>query len=374
MSNLIEPFLERYQTENVMIPYLCDDLCTLLKKLLKRIKKIDMNMTALDLLALDLDGEFETSKVEIGFIADNILKQKLSQKKISERDVLQFKMEARAFIKAIIKKLVKKCPIKYKIVRQLPCLAPHVIVQNTTDADSLFKGLLECLVEAQRIESTDVDQLLEDYSEWSTSVRTESAFIQCVKYETKLDSLYYNFFPKSKYPQLWEIIKNMLLLSHGQASVERGFSLGKAIAKDNQLPETIMNMRVVKDHIVSVGGLDNVAVTKEMLTFVSSSHKRYMMSLESKKEEESKKKSGMKRKIISEKIDDLKSKTMCLSQQVSGLNSEALNLFEKAEVTNKMQFVVQANALLKRKKEKETEVGVLEKEISQKQNDLSNIM
>ena len=47
----------------------------------------------------------------------------------------------------------------------------------------------------------------------------------------------------------------LLLLSHGQASVERGFSVNKEIATSNLMEHNLIAHRVIKDHAQSVGGL-----------------------------------------------------------------------------------------------------------------------
>lgn len=66
-------------------------------------------------------------------------------------------------------------------------------------------------------------------------------------------------------------IKRLLLLSHDQASVERGFSIYKMISTVNLIPENLTSRRILKDHISSVGGVRNVNIFKKMLKIVAMS-------------------------------------------------------------------------------------------------------
>ena len=65
-----------------------------------------------------------------------------------------------------------------------------------------------------------------------------------------------------KYSVLWTFAKKLLLLSHGQASVERGFSLNKEIMVDNMLQHTLIAQRTIVDYLKSVSGVQNVSITR----------------------------------------------------------------------------------------------------------------
>jgi len=42
------------------------------------------------------------------------------------------------------------------------------------------------------------------------------------------------------YPTVWPVVAMALLLSHGQATVERGFSINKELAVENQQELTLV--------------------------------------------------------------------------------------------------------------------------------------
>jgi hypothetical protein len=287
-------------------------------------------------------------------------------------------MQAKAFMHGIVFKMLEKCPIKYKAVRSLACMNPRLLTQNTAEAIKKFQTLLHCLAEAKRVSLGDIDLLKDQFTEWAITTKTNPAFLTAGK-ETLVDSLYDSTFPKQQYPVLWAILREMLLISHGQASVERGFSLGKILAKDNQLPETIVNMRLVKDHIVSVGGLKHIVVNSELVSFVSSAHRKYIDDLERKKQDTVKKKHREKRKLVFEDIEGLKKKRKVVEDTVSGLMAEADILYDKAGVSAEPQakvlkYVRAANSLRHTVVSKKSELAKIEKDLQIKEDELKNIM
>ena len=70
------------------------------------------------------------------------------------------------------------------------------------------------------------------------------------------------------------------MLSHGQASMERGFSVNKQMECMNMCHGTIMAERVVNDHVTSVGGVMGVDINKELFTSCRASRSRYTVLLE----------------------------------------------------------------------------------------------
>ena len=63
-----------------------------------------------------------------------------------------------------------------------------------------------------------------------------------------------------EWPTLWSMVRKLLLLSHGQASVERGFSINKHLIVENQQQDNLIGRRLVKDAINHAGGRHNIDV------------------------------------------------------------------------------------------------------------------
>ena len=109
-------------------------------------------------------------------------------------------------------------------------------------------------------------------------------------------TLYYDALgQEKKYLKLWEVVRKLLLLSHGQATVERSFSVNKDVSEQNISEHNLVARRIVKDHIHHVGGLRGVVITKELLNSAQSGRQRYHAYLEERKNEKEKKDKGEKR-------------------------------------------------------------------------------
>ena len=69
------------------------------------------------------------------------------------------------------------------------------------------------------------------------------------------------------------------MLGHDQTNVEQGFSCKKEVIVENQKENFLIARRLIKDHIRSVGGIDKVDITKEMIAFARGRKVRYNMYL-----------------------------------------------------------------------------------------------
>lgn len=71
---------------------------------------------------------------------------------------------------------------------------------------------------------------------------------------------------KEKFENLYNFIKKMVfILSHGQAFVERGFSINKELIVENQVNVSLIAQRRVYDGIKSAGGVHSILVYKRIL-------------------------------------------------------------------------------------------------------------
>lgn len=101
-------------------------------------------------------------------------------------------------------------------------------------------------------------------------------------------------------------MKMLLVLSHGQASVERGFSIIKELIVENQKEASLVAQ--VVGHIRTVGGVTNVQITKELLISVSGARQKYHSYLDDQRRAREQEKRGEKRKALADELDELKRK------------------------------------------------------------------
>jgi len=69
---------------------------------------------------------------------------------------------------------------------------------------------------------------------------------------------------KVMYSKLWNAVRMLLVLSHGQAAVERGFSVNKLAEEVHLQAETCC----LCDHVRYVGGIDQVDVALESYSWL----------------------------------------------------------------------------------------------------------
>ena len=80
-----------------------------------------------------------------------------------------------------------------------------------------------------------------------------------------------------------------ILLPHGNADPERGFSINKILLEKhgkNIDEDTLQSIGIVKDYIIHTGGYLNVEITKEMISKCKSLRSNYQKYIDNKREEE----------------------------------------------------------------------------------------
>jgi hypothetical protein len=90
ISKIMEPFLRQYQTDNIMLPFICEDITKIVIALLNRFMKFEAR-TTLQLLQVNLaENHLDPKKVDVGFVAEEKVKSLLHKKKISEHHVMSW--------------------------------------------------------------------------------------------------------------------------------------------------------------------------------------------------------------------------------------------------------------------------------------------
>ena len=92
-----------------------------------------------------------------------------------------------------------------------------------------------------------------------------------------------------KYSYLSKFALTVMLLPHGNADAERGFSINKKLLEkhgNNLHEETIKPLRIVKDFLIQSGGQNNIDISTEMIKACKSSRENYYKYLAEKREQE----------------------------------------------------------------------------------------
>ena len=90
-----------------------------------------------------------------------------------------------------------------------------------------------------------------------------------------IDSLLLGHMTLARFEKLQKTVKLLLLLSHGQATVEQGFSVNKQVECENMQVKTLVSQRLIYDHAKQVNGVLNVPITKKLLVSAASARQKY---------------------------------------------------------------------------------------------------
>ncbi|TKS66114.1 hypothetical protein D9C73_000170 [Collichthys lucidus] len=371
IARTFQPFLKRYQTDEPAMPFLASDLAELMKSLLRRFVKREVlqDITKLQLTKLDLSEKKNLllpQKVDIGLGAEKALKESA----VSDLRVLEFRSDCMQGLTNIVRKVQEKSPLKYTTVRQMACLDPSNMFRDPDRCKEQMKGLVQTFLQTKQLSGGDV--ILQQFDALLTLECRNEEFLSFQPLVRRLDTFLWGFLNRT-YPEAWAFCQKLLLLSHGQASVERGFSVNKEVETDNMHEETMVAHRLVCDYVDLHGGVTKVPLTKELLVSVGAARSRYRVFLDQQRARKEGEARTQKRKLAEDYLTDLKKKRTTVQEVCTCLTTEADKLAEEAEGKSgsKMaQLLSKSNALRRASKDKMTELKKVEEEITIKAEEL----
>ena len=222
-------------------------------------------------------------------------------------------------------------------------------------------GLSE-LVKCRRLNIRDCDSLVLQYSEFlDLAIKAEKSAME--EFNFKVDRLDI-FLQKhigsvSSMSKLWDLLRELLILSHGQATGERGFSVNWQVMIKNMKEPTLVAQCTIHDHIQSIGGLGQLVVNKELLA----GRQHYSAYLEEQKKEQQQAFRNRRWKIVLEKKAEFEKKKKRLASEISASQLNADSLAKEAEEKAKPVLLTKSNALRKATKEKERALEKIEDEL-----------
>ncbi|CAH3031588.1 unnamed protein product [Pocillopora meandrina] len=168
------------------------------------------------------------------------------------------------------------------------------------------------------------------------------------------------------------VVELLLLMSHGQATVERGFSVNKEVAVENLSERSFIAQRIIHDHIESVGGLANVKISKQLLMASAGVRQKYISYLEEQKRIKVSQENTLKRKAAMDGIDVLKKKKRQIETDIEALLKTADEFADRAEDSRNLTWVAKSNSLRRSAKEKRAVLKDIEEQLEGKLQELKN--
>jgi hypothetical protein len=309
----LEPFLTMYQSNLPLLPFLYDDIHSLLRNLMMRFVTKDTMAaasTAAKLVEIDLTNKNnikKISEIDIGFAASAACKG------VAGIAILSFREQCITFLKHVCRKLIDKCPAKYKVVKGATCLTPSVI-GSTTLRESRITAALELFVDKKRMLPSTADAVKREYLRVFAKQDVQEKVKRFRRDEDRLDHLMRDVLTEaSADDKLTSFVFQILTLFHGNAAVERSFSVNKEVLVENLSEHSLIAQRAVHDSVMAVGGIASVKITKTMILEVRNASARRTEALAKKKNEDTEKTNRLKRVAL--EIKQLESKKAKITQQ-----------------------------------------------------------
>ena len=146
--------------------------------------------------------------------------------------------------------------------------------------------------------------------------------------------LYEEFMEKKEFDDLWTVFKQLLTLSHGQTSVERGFSVIKEVVPNLEEMSFRSKGLVQNSMLVNNMKVADFVITEDLLSSCSHAsirHKMYLMGKKTDKEqtEKAKKEKSFTRRTDSSKEEKRRSYKELQSKWLKQLTRKQRKLREE---------------------------------------------
>ena len=257
---------------------------------------------------------------------------------------------------------MSRSPRNCRTARYMAALDPRLMaLPDKRDSNKTnLQRLLQELIDKQRFREQDADGMLRECMKFIDEVVAQdrsrylsfSPGVSRGEAEDRVDVLLHEMMASNKsFHQLWLVVQQLLLLSHGQSTVERRFSVNKQTETYNLACDNFNAKRLVCDNVSAVGGIQITDVkNKQLLSSCSNARHKYRAFLEDHKKKQAKAASARKRKSADNDVHQLTTQ----KTNKKSLLTSADEFAEKAEKQHNVSFITKSNALRKAAKEKDS--------------------
>lgn len=178
---------------------------------------------------------------------------------------------------------------------------------------------LDYMVQRDQLVGSFADKVREEFSKVVGIPSVKSSLAAFRRNEYRLDSFWKNILADTGlvFPNLITFLKKILILSHGNAALERGFSVNKECLIVNMLDQSLVTQRVTHDAILQVGNVS-----------ARNARGRYQESLEKKKKDKQQEETEASKKrentLAIKKLETKKAKILAEAQKETALIDEEM--------------------------------------------------
>ena len=379
LTSLLRPFLVRFQTENPMLPFLAIDLDRMIRQVYGLFMKRDVANEAQTSYLL---SKVDVSKKENYLPVENLdlgsaVTAEFTKIEVFSEVKKHFKKDCKKVLIKLCNKLNERSPLNYKAVRSAAAWDPLEMVNHEEICIVRGKKFIQNLFNLQLLTSAESDNAKREFELFiQTEVhQNKDEFSSFDKDKQQLDTFLSKYISRNAdCVNLCKVCKVVFVLFHGQAGVERGFSINKEILVENMQKESLISQRIVCDQLECYrSSLEDYKIPRELLLRCKSAWRKYDEFLNEEKKKKVVSEGQRKRKLIREEIDEIKKKKQNLRKCIKTLEDDIAKYSIEAEEKADLVFLAKANSFRKTKIEKEKTVKALDSALEKLDKNLKNI-
>ena len=128
----------------------------------------------------------------------------------------------------------------------------------------------------------------------------------------------------TQFMNLLNVVKLVLILSHGQAQVERGFSTNRELLDQNMRGETLIAQRIVEDHMRGNNlQPQDLEMTHKLMEFVKNARKEYYLDQQKRSQNKIQNEKTKQKQALIDQIEEYSQTITVLKGTFLQLNSDA---------------------------------------------------
>ena len=268
---------------------------------------------------------------------------------------------------AMVQKMLEKGPLRSVVIRNAHVFDPTMMINLSQDTlRGNMRTLLRHLVSVKLLSPNVSDKALTQYIDLLTTKLLNDAekfkSFDCEK--DRLDEFFFSTVSFSIPEELKSVLILILVLSHGQASVVRSFSVNNTILKVNMEKTSIVSRKIIVDHMRNNSLLPStITLTKELIRSVKGARQKYQIQQDQQRSEQKKKQQTEQLVILNQELRDLQTRRQQLIEVSNSLDKDFVETIKLAEKQKDLKsissMIAKGNGLKRKSEEKLVEASKL---------------
>ena len=163
-------------------------------------------------------------------------------KNVTDKDKLFF--DCRTCPQFLISKLNERSPLRYPLTEALTFLNPTIAASDKNDAFRKLTQALEIVLTANLLPAITIQNADREYRHLLSDNNVINKMKMYSRKDTRLDDFWMSLLAHHSSTENLELIKLLPILSHVNATLERGFSVNDSILVKNLKQESFLAQRV----------------------------------------------------------------------------------------------------------------------------------